>query len=65
MEARHRVLARSLKFRAPNEVLGIDERITDEACAADHADEFFFRKCIPLLARHLGVVDLELHQPAT
>lgn len=65
MEARHGVLARSLKFRAPDEVLGINKRVTDEACAADHADELFFWKGIPLLTRHLRVVDLELHQPAT
>lgn len=40
-------------------MLSIDQRVTDEACAADHADEFFFRQSIPLLTRDLCVVDLD------
>lgn len=58
MVTRHGVLASPLKLGAPDEVLGIDQRVADEACAADHADEFLARESIPLLARHLRVIDL-------
>lgn len=59
MITRHGVFTSSFEFRTPDEVLGIDYRVTDEACATNHADEFFFRKSIPLLARHLRIIDLD------
>lgn len=40
-------------------MLGIDQGVTDEACATDHADEFFFRESIPFFPRHLRVINLD------